>query len=186
MHVPGHNPYITTGNPNIDISGQYNYLEDLYSYYKLFGGGWGSDYEYSPMQDINMGTYSYQNINPEISSALSNVLQIPGEEIPTDFIENFLSESLGQQYTTVGGDAAVDTANYYEGELADAYAAGGYMTDPIFHNLNLDLGEDYDQGMLPFTNVFDPESLAIALSMGAGVDPSTNDLAAISAGEVKA
>ena len=185
MHVPGHNPYLIMGNPNIDISGQYNYLEDLYSYFKLFDGGWGTDYEYSPMQDINMGTYSYQNINPEISSALSNVLQIPAEEIPTDFIENFLSESLGQQYTTVGGDSAVDTANYYEGELADAFEAGGYMTDPIYHNLKLDLGEDYDQGMLPFTNVFDPESLAIALSMGAGVKPD-DDLAAIRAGEVKA
>lgn len=181
MHTPSHNPYLTQEDTGIDVSGQYRYLEDIDYYWKVIEGFF-ADKTWSDWQDINLDTYVYQDINPEISSALSNIFSHEGE-IPSNLIEEVLDAKYGPQWVDISTDDYV-TEQWYD-IPQEHIDEGGFMKNPYYQDLNINLGDDYDQGLLPFVNVFDPQSIATGLTIQAGIDESAGEIP-IKAAEVAA
>ena len=195
MHEPGHNPYITY-NPNVfdwtSPSGNITLTQDL-------------------------PTVSYSGIGDEILSALGNVFDLTGVEsyafpwLDWGGPEEGTLNPLGMQYSTDGGlyyDWGEMLAAEYAGQ--DQVAIGGYIyfpetdtwttsqLEPIpipteyadYHFQDVPIGGG---SALPFTDVFDPASIAATLSSIAGLDSSLNPgdsdydtLGPIRAAEVKA
>tara|TARA_B100000519_G_C14188688_1_gene412022 strand:- start:372 stop:1247 length:876 start_codon:yes stop_codon:yes gene_type:complete len=196
MHVPGHNPYITTGaqGGQANINAIINYLTGQYgqSQDDFMGGEGFSEGTYNYGFDVNLPTYQYQGLNQEIMGALGNVFTPTGAGNfdPQNFGQDMIQSQIEQQF----GDISVeDWGNIIGDDIFTFDDATGYgqLFYPSEGPVTLgDIGDfDYDtssiENALAFTDVFDPESLANTLSQMAGVD-HTDPLAAIRAGEVKA
>jgi|MDSZ01.2.fsa_nt_gb hypothetical protein len=166
MHVPGHNPYITPIDP--------------FSF-EWYGAGAGDD------GSFNIPGYQYSGISPTIMSALSNVLgggyegtqfdisEIPGIDLG-DF-ETYTGQSVDDVHM-VWGPEGIELHMSQPGEGSFSSEFGGDMGGTHWFRH----GDSYDpsQGILPFIDVFDPESLALGLSSATGYDKS------ISPAELKA
>jgi len=200
MHIPGHNPYITEEFTPLGQSTT----------------AWTTPLFESPY-------YSYSGINPEIMSALSNVLML-GDEPLTGFnlfdnltytgaLNDLLppgaiaSEGIeygempfqgtgyyydwgnvlphGFQHITDTGQTAqynANTGTWYEAGTGASLDTPSEYQD--FFMGEFDAPEGLEGSTLPFTDVFDPESLAATLTSLGGLDPSWTGQ--IRAGEVKA
>ena len=171
MHVPGHNPYISQ-------------LEDLFNF--QWEGGEGS----TGSGEFDLQGYGYSGINDTIMSALSNVFG--GGYSGTEFDISQLPGIDLSDFHTFGGSDVDDVHMYWgpEGsmELWMSPDDGAGFTSHFGQVMEGDEtsfgpgggGYDPSMGILPFIDVFDPESLALGLSGLAGVDDS------IRAGEIKA
>ena len=174
MHVPGHNPYISPS-------------QDPFSF--EYGGG------SSTGGSFNLPGYQYSGINPTIMSALSNVMG-GGYEGSSFDISEIPGINLSDFHTYTGMD--VDDVHMYwgpEGSMelwmspAESAMEGDHTGFSSHFGQEMEgaqtfftPGDSYDpsQGILPFIDVFDPESLALGLSAATGYDKS------ISPAELKA
>lgn len=160
MHTPGHNQYINPIDP----------------YYFMYGPDTGDDYE-----GFYLPGYEYSGINQTIMEALSNVMgggysgstfdisQMPGIDledfhtytgIDIDDIELYWGED-GQMELHMSPDTQGGMTTHYGQEMGDEQT---YFTPQSSY--------DPSMGALPFVDVFDPESLAVALSGITGYDDS--------------
>ena len=193
MHVPGHNPYVTTtGGEDFDINAFIQYITDIESQsgtiWQPAGGGWNVEYDpqYAEAElefNVNLPTYGYQGMSPEIMQALGNVLTPTGGFNPEMFGEDFimsqiLSQTPGLSEADLPGMITSMPGTAWGGSFDPTIGPGG-------------IGEwDYGdiESALPFTDVFDAESIAATLSQIGGFTSDNPDdtLAKIRAGEVKA
>ena len=176
MHVPGHNPFITQIGETIDTPIQY------LTGFNVAGAG-GDDPTAVALSSIanvpiNLGTYQYQGISPDIMQALGNVFSPSGvtnfniDELASDNISQQIQNYLfGQGLLHQGGipnfDADVDDYGLENSELVQNLfiAPSSLSMNPV-------------DSVLGFTNIFDPESIAATLSQISDKD--------IQAAEVKA
>ena len=188
------NPYITTeGDESFDIDALIQYITDIQGGQGGFGNTWDYDVTTGTSTipfNVNLPSYGYQGMSPEIMQALGNVFTV-GEDgfDPEIFGEDFIMSQILEQIEGMGGyDELLPGAIWSvpEGESPSGVVPGGYF-DPSQFNPTIEIG-DWDYGdiesALGFTNIFDPESLAATLSQLGGIDPETGD--PIRAGEVKA
>ena len=174
MHVPGHNPYITPIDP--------------FSF-EWYGAGAGDD------GSFNIPGYQYSGINPTIMSALSNVLgggcegtqfdisEMPGINL-SDF-HTFTGHNIDDMEMYWGPEGAMELwmSPHSSADVDDHTGFSSHWgTEMGGHDTYFRSGDSYDpsQGVLPFIDVFDPESLALGLSSATGYDKS------ISPAELKA
>mgnify|MGYP003132956898 CR=1 FL=1 len=159
MHVPGHNPFID------EILG-FNYSQP-YTFYN-------TDYDvnipeevftqgvFQNFQEFNTPQYAYQGISPEIMGAITNVFN-PLNQFPAVGIADAVSnENLAQYLTDTYGEQIGPSLSFIDN-------IGG---DISFENVP---GQRFD------VNIFDPESIAAALSQSL-----PDGVEAIKASEVKA
>ena len=174
------NPYITTtGGEEFDINALIQYLTDI---------GWDpSEGVYTTDPDsatvgfnVNLPTYGYQGMSPEIMQALGNVFTVGDEGFnPEMFGEDFITSQIQEQ---LGGLTEEDLPGWMSempGHMEGLGTGGSPSFDPTIESIG-----DWDYGdmqsALGFTNIFDPESIAATLSQLGGMEE------AIRPGEVKA
>ena len=174
-------------------NGSNPYLEELLAWIDTIDPEWGSmveageAYETNPMGQQPFGLesqlYQYSGVPQEIMSAISNVFSFPtgtGEWSDPQLGINAAIDELGMNIwqtqpsiTDMNYPELINvlTPNLTEGGLAaDIYgydAESGELGDLLY--------EAGNYGLLPFTNIFDPESIANTLSQiefGAGYTPS--------------
>jgi len=190
----GDNPYLTTEEgQEFDINALIQYITDVESQYGDIwqGAGQGWNVEYDPQQaqqemgfNVNLPTYGYQGMSPEIMQALGNVFT-PGEGgfSPEMFGEDFIMSQIQEQLGDLTeDDLAGMITSMPEGELGTGW--GGSYDPTIVPGSIGDWDYGDMQSALGFTNIFDPESLAATLTQLGGIDPDTGE--PIRPGEVKA
>ena len=158
------NPYITQDTP--------------------FEFDWGDSLLDNPGMHFNLPMYGYQGISPEIMSALSSVFSIGGGD-------SFSLNALSSGGMDGWGNFMDPVLNIGEGDNPSTLDFGYNLDLGDFGNI----GQEYSQELgdldfedaLPFTDVFDPESLAATLtSMAYGEDYEHGVTDVIRAGEVRA
>ena len=177
------NPYLRKGNEDIGLTGKYRYLDrEDFSWKGLKGFESGKHYDAWGNVPTDVGTYTYQGMDPTIMGALENVFghgtSMTGME---DSLAEMLKFNMGKRGVDVRADSA-QTTDYFD--LADKYGwewgkygelGGSRRWEDAYEQhaqyKDLSLGADYEGGLLPLVNVFDPESIAIALSAMEGIDP---------------
>ena len=153
MHYPGHNPYVSEG-------------DELQ--FSAAGESW------------HLPNYGYQGMHPDIMAALDNLF---GGHAGQMFDIHGALQPFG---FTGDWDTHLEWTDYGDGEVGIQYNPdpeiwGGVDLEDFqtMHHIGAE-GYEASQGVLPFINVFDPESLAIGLSSITGYDES------IRPGEVRA
>ena len=153
MHYPGHNPYVIEGDP--------------FEFQNVGGSEW------------NIGSYGYQGMSPAIMDALHNLFgghagQMFDIQGPLQGF-GWTGDDAHMEWTEAGLGLNVNPAGGWASDWA-----GVDISDFAIPGTTSAEGYDPSQGVLPFINVFDPESLAIGLSAMTGYDES------IRPGEVRA
>jgi hypothetical protein len=190
----GNNPYMTTeSGESFDINAIINYLSGA-EYHEAGSAEWYeptySDY-HTPFS-VNLPTYAYQGMSPEIIQALGNIFTIGdegfdpsiiGENLITSQIEEQLNE---QDWANLLPENFIDTQEEWdEATPKPTWGSGDFWApEPTLSGIG---DWDYDdmESALGFTNIFDPESIAATLTQIAGYDPDS-DIGEIRPGEVKA
>lgn len=168
MHIPGHiptnlNQYQTTSPYDIGVSGTAKYLESIDRYWKVLEGFF-TDYNYSDkieLSDYTPKTYGYQGFNPIIGNTLSDVFQF---DIGTDAKEN-LKNIIALNFSPEG---VVEDEWWWQGD--SKYDQGAIIEDFSV------TGADEIQSFLPFTDVFDRQSIARTLSAMVGAEPGGSSM----------
>ena len=201
MHVPGHNPFLSTGPLNLEDLILYGTYSDLLRRdQQSLGGEYGTTFgaplnfqtnigdlglSLENLEELSQGlgdlgeVYQYSGLSPEISGALQNVFS--GSQLLDDID---LSSYSGPQGLTSGlefdlAQALVDQGILDQSQFTiDPFSGSDSqnMANPNIISLQLDA--------LPFVNIFDPESIAASLTQSLGLN--VDDAGAIKAGEVKA
>ena len=193
MHVPGHNPYLTTtGEEAFDMNAIINYLSGAEFWESGPHSGYSGEYSpYTSTFNVNLPSYGYQGISPEIMQALGNVFTV-GEDgfNPQIFGEDFISSQIEEQMQDISQEDWVNLLpeDYmYTQEQWDEATPLGWSTSENIPGVSPSLGEiaDWDYGdmesALGVTNVFKADSIANTLSQLAGFTGA----GAIRPGEVK-
>jgi hypothetical protein len=193
MHTPGHNPFMTEGGQDYDVNATLQFLEDILLEYQpgsMLPLGDIAQYTASPlygqqdyMFNLNLPSYQYQGISPDIMGALGNVLNLSGVDdfSAADFGEDFLTNQIQDQLQglVLDNQLVQGSQEYYDAIDPQSYAEGTsvpmttdlsqFAFDPTLYQTSeedllssIDFGDA--QNALAFTNIFDPESLANTLS----------------------
>ena len=102
------NPYITTeGDESFDIDALIQYITDIQGGQGGFGNTWDYDVTTGTSTipfNVNLPSYGYQGMSPEIMQALGNVFTV-GEDgfDPEIFGEDFIMSQILEQIEGMGG-----------------------------------------------------------------------------------
>ena len=155
------NPYLTQEETPFDINALLQYITDVEGGWGLGGGNpmsnWGFAPEYGQQEmsfNVNLPTYRYQGMSPEIMQALGNVFTVGDEGFdPQMFGEDFIMSQIQSQ---IPGLTEEDLAGMItETPLEEQIGTGGWggSFDPTIESIS-----DWDYGdmssALGFTDIY--------------------------------